>query len=81
MALIAGIVLGVLGVYLALGVIVGIPFVARGVDRVDPSMAASPRRVRALILPGVAALWPVMLTKWARAPKDGGAHAREAGHS
>lgn len=62
-------VLTILGAYLALGLIVGIAFILRGVDRVDPAMVASPKRVRILILPGVAALWPLMLAKWIRASR------------
>jgi len=81
MALFAQTVLAVLGVYLAIGVVVGIAFVVRGVDRIDPAMAASPKRVRALILPGAVALWPVMLAKWARAPRPMTTDAREAGHA
>lgn len=81
MALFAQAVLAVLGVYLAIGVVVGIAFIVRGVDRVDPAMAASPKRVRVVILPGVVALWPVMLAKWAGASKAPATEAQEAGHA
>ncbi len=74
MALLAGTVLVVLGAYGAVGIIVGIALVARGVDRIDPAMRGSPKSVRLVILPGCIALWPIMLAKWARAPKQ------EAGH-
>ena len=61
--------LATLGAYLALGIAFGIPFIIRGVDRVDPSMRISPVRMRILILPGVAALWPLLLVKWIRASR------------
>lgn len=61
--------LATLGAYLALGIAFGIAFITRGVDRIDPAMRISPARVRILILPGVAALWPLLLVKWIRAPR------------
>jgi len=58
--------LAALGLYLAAGLLFGIPFVARGVKRMDPAAAHAPLRFRLLILPGCAALWPVLLIKWLR---------------
>ena len=58
-----------LGLYLAAGLAVGIPFVARGVNRVDPAAAQSALGFRLLILPGCAALWPLLLAKWLRAAR------------
>lgn len=55
-----------LGIYLMAGLAVGILFVARGVNRVDPAAARSALGFRLLILPGCAALWPLLLTKWLR---------------
>lgn len=60
-----------LAFYLAAGLIVGIPFVARGVNRVDRVAAHAPLRFRLLILPGCAALWPVLIVKWLRARRSG----------
>ncbi len=62
-----------LGVYLAVGLVIAIPFVARGVNCVDPAAAHAPARFRLLILPGCAALWPLMLVKWLRARARRGA--------
>jgi hypothetical protein len=69
MEAITPVILALIGAYLALGIPVGIAFIARGVDRIDPGMAASPKRVRLVILPGAIALWPILLAKWIRAPK------------
>jgi hypothetical protein len=64
--------LGILFVYLACGLAVGVPFVLRGVDCVDASARRASLGFRLLILPGTVALWPVMLTKWIKAPRSGG---------
>jgi len=55
------------GLYLATGVAVGIPFVLRGVDRVDAGAKASPWGFRVLILPCAVALWPAVLRWWVAA--------------
>ncbi len=68
-----GAVLGVLGVYLALGVLFAVPFVWRGVGRIDPLAARGSVGFRLAILPGVVALWPLLLRRWlagAGAPPD-----------
>jgi hypothetical protein len=64
--------LGILSVYLACGLAVGVPFVLRGVDRVDASARGASLGFRLLILPGTVALWPLMATKWIRALRAGG---------
>jgi hypothetical protein len=53
--------------YAAAGVVFGIAFVARGVSRVDEHAAGAGLGFRLIILPGVAALWPVLLRRWIRA--------------
>lgn len=62
-----------LSLYLAAGLAFGVPFAARGVNRVDPVAAHAPLRFRLLILPGCAALWPLLLVKWLRARRRSGA--------
>lgn len=61
------IILAILGAYLALGVVFAIPFLTRGIARIDPAARAATPAFRLLILPGVAALWPVLAVKWRRA--------------
>jgi hypothetical protein len=50
--------------YLAMGVAFGIPFVWRGVHRIDPAAPGSTWGFRLLILPGVVALWPLLAVRW-----------------
>lgn len=54
-----------LGVYAALGLLVGLVYVFGGAGRIDPAAKGKgmPVRVRLMILPGVIGLWPLMLTK------------------
>lgn len=54
-----------LGIYAAIGVLVGLIYVFGGAGRIDPAAKGKglPFRVRLMILPGIAGLWPVMLTK------------------
>lgn len=53
-------------VYAAIGAIFAAAFVTRGVTAVDRAASGSTWAFRALILPGVAALWPIMLARWIR---------------
>ncbi len=55
--------LSVLGAYLAIGLVFGLWFVFSGVHRIDSVTRSAGIRFRLLILPGTAALWPVMLRK------------------
>ena len=50
--------------YLLVGLVFGLFFVSAGLDRFDPAARGSSRTFRALILPGSAALWPVLAVKW-----------------
>ena len=69
---VAEVVLLVALVYLLCGLAVGVPFVLRGVDRVDPAARETSLGFRLLILPGTAALWPLLAVKWLRARGAGG---------
>lgn len=48
-------------VYLAVGLVIGVWLMTLGASRLDPRLSKSPMRVRVLLLPGCAALWPVLL--------------------
>lgn len=54
-----------LGIYALIGVLVGLIYLFGGAGRIDPAAKGKglPLRVRLMILPGIAGLWPVMLTK------------------
>ena len=58
--------------YVLCGLAVGVPFVLRGVDRVDASAQGASLGFRLLILPATVALWPLMVTKWIMARRPGG---------
>ena len=53
--------------YLALGVVFALAFVARGAARLDPDADGATWGFKVLILPGTAALWPLLLVRWMRA--------------
>lgn len=52
--------------YAGLGLIFAVPFVWFGVQRVDSEAHGSGAGFRLLILPGVAAFWPMFLYRWTR---------------
>ncbi len=56
--------------YLAVGLLCAVLFVLRGVTRMDPVTKGSSVWFRLLILPGSVLLWPVLLTKWLKAPRS-----------
>ncbi|MEA2875315.1 MAG: hypothetical protein QOF14_511 [Hyphomicrobiales bacterium] len=51
-----------LALYAAAGILTALAFVSFGVTRVQPAPVSLGARI--LILPGVAALWPYVLTRW-----------------
>ena len=57
-------VLFTLGVYLVMGSIVAVPFLTFGIGRVDPAAKAAPWTFRALVFPGVVAMWPLLARRW-----------------
>jgi hypothetical protein len=58
--------------YVLCGLAVGVPFVLRGVDRVDEAARGAPIGFRLLILPGTVALWPLLAARWIQATRSGG---------
>ena len=66
------------GIYAALGFVFALVFVTRGVQRIDPAASDGTRGFRALIFPGVVALWPLLASRWRRGagelPEESGAH-------
>ncbi|MGH9464502.1 MAG: hypothetical protein ACRD0X_02575 [Thermoanaerobaculia bacterium] len=75
-AFVASLLVTSLAVYLTLGLVVAVPFVVRGVGRVDRAAAAGTWGFRLLILPGATALWPLVLRRWLRG--GGPPEARDA---
>ena len=58
------IILYMVAVYLALGFLFMIPFVIKGVDRIDEGAHGSSVGFRIIIIPGVIVFWIVLLRKW-----------------
>ncbi len=50
--------------YVLLGIVFATLFLPRAVVRMDGRLAESSTLVRLLILPGVAALWPLFARRW-----------------
>jgi hypothetical protein len=55
--------------YLLIGLLFAVVFVTTGIERVDATARGAGAGFRLLILPGVVALWPVLLRKWWRATR------------
>ena len=71
----------VLAVYVSVGVIFAVPFVVRGVNRIDAVARESSWGFRVAILPGTVALWPLLLKRWMlgqAAPGERNAHRNAA---
>lgn len=67
--------------YLGVGVLFAVPFVLLGAGRVDPLARHGSPGFRLLILPGVAALWPLLAVRWWRGagpPEESNPHRSRA---
>ena len=56
----------VVAAYAAIGIVFAAYFVTAGCGRIDPTARGAPIGVRLLLLPGAAALWPLLLYKCIR---------------
>jgi hypothetical protein len=78
----AAVLLILLGAYLALGLVLAIPFVLIGIKHIDPHAVKGSWGFRVLIVPGTMALWPWLLRRWATGvrepPAECTAHRRGA---
>ncbi|MFN7940257.1 MAG: hypothetical protein U0X73_01550 [Thermoanaerobaculia bacterium] len=70
-------------IYLGLGFAFSLAFVFVGIGRIDPAARGAGWGFRLLVLPGAAALWPLLAWRWARGvsrpPIEANAHRRLAG--
>jgi len=76
----ARVAVGALYAYLAIGAVAAVPFVVRGVRRVDPRGRGASLGFRLVILPACVGLWPLVLARWVRGgpPDERSAHRRAA---
>jgi len=54
-------------IYLVCGLLFAIPFVIKGVDKIDEGAEGSSIGFRIIITPGVIVFWPILLRKWINA--------------
>jgi hypothetical protein len=77
------VLLSLLGLYVAVGIFFAIPFVLRGVNRLDPHAANGTWGFRMLIIPGTVFLWPLLLRRWMsgerQPPTERNAHRCDVG--
>ena len=81
---IAQFVVAVFEAYALAGVVFALMFLPRGVTRLDPRVAAAPKTLRLLILPGVVAFWPLFAWRWiagAHEPIEDNPHRAKARES
>ena len=64
MITIANLLVGLATLYLALGLVLVAPIVLRGVNRINPVAHESSWGFRLIIIPGVIALWPILVRRW-----------------
>ena len=60
----AKVVVALFEVYALAGVGFAVLFLPRAIARLDHRIVGSPKALRLLILPGVAALWPLFAWRW-----------------
>jgi hypothetical protein len=58
------ILLIVAAIYLVLGVLFVIPFLMKGLNKIDDGAHGSTIGFKIIIIPGVIVFWPVLLSKW-----------------
>jgi hypothetical protein len=63
---VAEVLVKALTAYGLIGAVFAVAFVTMGIQRVDSVAVHAPLGFRLIVLPGVAALWPLMLVRWIR---------------
>lgn len=62
------IILAIVAIYLFAGLVFAIPFVIKGVAKIDEGAHGSTWGFRIIIIPGVIVFWPWLLKKWLKSP-------------
>ncbi len=70
METIVNIALTIISIYLVLGFFFAVTFITRGITKTDEAAKGSGWGFRIIILPGVVALWPLLLKKWLKIYKQ-----------
>jgi hypothetical protein len=58
-----------LALYGLAGAVFAVAFVTAGIHRVDPVAQHAPVSFRLIVIPGVAAFWPLLLVRWIRSAR------------
>ena len=64
------IMLIVVAIYLVLGILFVVPFLLKGLTKVDEGACGGTIGFKIIIIPGVIVFWPVLLSKWMKANRD-----------
>jgi hypothetical protein len=67
--MVVNMILIVAAIYLAMGFLFAIPFVIKGVNKVDEGAHGGSIGFRIIIIPGTMVFWPLLLKKWLKAAK------------
>ena len=68
---VAEVLVKALTAYGLIGAVFAVAFVTMGIQRVDSVAEHAPLGFRLIVLPGVAALWPLLLVRWLRSAPRG----------
>ena len=60
----------IVAVYLAMGFLFMIPFIIKGINKIDEGAHGGSIGFRIIIIPGVIVFWIVLLNKWIKAKHD-----------
>ncbi len=66
---IVNIILIIVVLYLAVGLAFSIPFILKGINRIDEGAHGSTWGFRVIIIPGTIVFWPFLLNRWINATK------------
>ena len=64
---VAELLVDALTAYGLVGLVFAVAFVTMGIQRVDSVAEHAPLGFRLIVVPGAAALWPLLLVRWLRA--------------
>lgn len=64
---IVNVLLLIVAAYLVVGLVFAIPFVIKGVTKIDEGAHGSTWGFRMIIIPGTIVFWPLLLKRWLKA--------------
>lgn len=67
--IVVSIILIIVAAYLSAGFVFAIPFILKGVTKIDEGAHGSTWGFRIIIIPGTIVFWPFLLNKWIKASK------------